>query len=67
MRIVLPFLPLSLAGLLFNTVLGACSGIVGRRLQQRRGAAGFQRGLLATVMAGLALRLLLIDRPTKGF
>ncbi|HJS03772.1 MAG TPA: LysE family translocator [Variovorax sp.] len=58
---------LSLAGLLFNTVLGACSGIVGRRLQQRRGAAGFQRGLLATVMAGLALRLLLIDRPTKGF
>ena len=58
---------LSLAGLLFNTVLGACSGMIGRWLQHRRGAAGFQRGLLAAVMAGLALRLLLIDRPTKGF
>ena len=58
---------LSLAGLLFNTVLGACSGMIGRWLQHRRGAAGFQRGLLATVMVGLALRLLLIDRPSKGF
>ena len=58
---------LSLAGLLFNTALGACSGMIGHRLQRRRGAAGFQRGLLATVMVGLALRLLLIDRPSKGF
>ena len=58
---------LSLAGLAFNTALGACSGMIGHRLQRRRGAAGFQRGLLATVMIGLALRLLLIDRPSKGF
>lgn len=58
---------LSLAGLVFNTALGACSGVIGRWLQRRRGAAGFQRGLLATVMVGLALRLLLIDRPSKGF
>jgi threonine/homoserine/homoserine lactone efflux protein len=58
---------LSLAGLLFNTVLGACSGMIGRWLQRRRGIAVFQRGLLATVMTGLALRLLLVDRPTKGF
>nr|AIA13576.1 LysE type translocator [uncultured bacterium] len=58
---------LSAAGLLFNTALGACSGMIGRWLQQRRGAARFQRGLLATVMVGLALRLLLIDRPSKGF
>src|SRR6478735_8932479 len=50
---------LSLAGLLFNTLLGACSGQVGRWLQ-KRGAAGFQRGLLAAMMAGLALRLLLL-------
>ncbi|VTU36120.1 LysE family translocator [Variovorax sp. RA8] len=58
---------LSLAGLGFNTALGACSGMIGRSLQRRRDAAGFQRGLLATVMICLALRLLLIDRPSKGF
>jgi threonine/homoserine/homoserine lactone efflux protein len=58
---------LSLAGLAFNTALGACSGMIGHWLQRRRGADGFQRGLLATVMVGLALRLLLIDRPSKGF
>ncbi|VTU40669.1 Leucine efflux protein [Variovorax sp. PBS-H4] len=57
---------LSLAGLLFNSALGACSGMIGRWLRRRRGAAGFQRGLLATVMIGLALRLLFIDRPSKG-
>ena len=56
---------LSLAGLVFNTMLGACSGQIGRWLQRRR-AAGFQRGLLATVMVALALRLLFIDRPSKG-
>jgi hypothetical protein len=32
-----------------------------------RSAAGFRRGLLATVMIALAVRLLLIDRPSKGF
>lgn len=58
---------LSLAGLVFNTAPGACSGMIGHSLQHRRGAAGFERGLLATVMIGLALRLLLIDRPSKGF
>jgi threonine/homoserine/homoserine lactone efflux protein len=58
---------LSLAGLVFNTALGACSGMIGYWLQRRRWAAGLQRGLLATVMVGLALRLLLIDRPSKGF
>jgi threonine/homoserine/homoserine lactone efflux protein len=58
---------LSLAGLVFNTALGACSGMIGHSLQRRHGAAGFQRGLLAAVMIGLALRLLLIDRPSKGF
>ena len=57
---------LSVMALVFNTVLGAFSGQIGRRLQARPGAAGFQRGLLAFVMAGLALRLLFLDRPSKG-
>jgi threonine/homoserine/homoserine lactone efflux protein len=47
-------------------VLGVFSGQIGRRLQARPGAAKFQRGFLAFVMAGLALRLLLLDRPSKG-
>ncbi|WP_411881669.1 LysE family translocator [Polaromonas sp. YR568] len=58
---------LSAMALMFNTVLGAFSGQIGRRLQARPGAAAFQRGLLAFVMAGLALRLLFLDRPSKGF
>jgi threonine/homoserine/homoserine lactone efflux protein len=57
---------LSAMALVFNTVLGAFSGQIGRRLQARPGAAKFQRGFLAFVMAGLALRLLLLDRPSKG-
>ena len=65
LQLVLLGITLSLAGLLFNTLLGACSGQVGRWLQ-KHGAAGFQRGLLAAMMAGLALRLLLLDRPSKG-
>ena len=54
---------LSMAALAFNTALGACSGQVGRWLQHRPGAARFQSGLLATVMLGLAVRLLFLDRP----
>ncbi|MDQ0572454.1 threonine/homoserine/homoserine lactone efflux protein [Variovorax paradoxus] len=55
---------LSVAALAFNTLLGACSGQVGRWLQRRPGAEKFQRGVLALVMAGLAIRLLLLDRPS---
>jgi threonine/homoserine/homoserine lactone efflux protein len=55
---------LSAAALAFNTLLGACSGQVGRWLQRRPGAEKFQRGLLALVMVGLAIRLLLLDRPS---
>jgi len=54
---------LSAAALAFNTLLGACSGQVGRWLQRRPGAEKLQRGLLALVMVGLAIRLLLLDRP----
>jgi threonine/homoserine/homoserine lactone efflux protein len=55
---------LSAAALAFNTLLGACSGQVGRWLQRRPAAEKFQRGLLALVMVGLAIRLLLLDRPS---
>lgn len=55
---------LSLAALGFNTLLGACSGQVGRWLQARPGAARWQGGLLAAVMLGLAVRLLFLDRPS---
>jgi threonine/homoserine/homoserine lactone efflux protein len=55
---------LSAAALAFNTLLGACSGQVGRWLQRRPGAERFQRSLLALVMVGLAIRLLLLDRPS---
>ncbi|MDM0012243.1 LysE family translocator [Variovorax sp. J22P168] len=54
---------LSAAALAFNTLLGACSGQVGRWLQGRPGAARLQSRLLAAVMLGLAVRLLLLDRP----
>ncbi|MFS2035827.1 LysE family translocator [Polaromonas sp. CT11-55] len=57
---------LSALALVFNTMLGAFSGQIGRRLQARPGAAKFQRGLLAFTMAGLALRLVFLDRPSKG-
>ncbi|MET3495533.1 LysE family translocator [Variovorax boronicumulans] len=54
---------LSAAALAFNTLLGACSGQAGRWLQRRPGAARLQSRLLALVMLGLAIRLLLLDRP----
>ncbi|QNK71047.1 LysE family translocator [Variovorax sp. PAMC26660] len=55
---------LSMAALAFNTLLGACSGQVGRWLERRPGAAKLQSRLLAVVMLGLAVRLLFLDRPT---
>ncbi|MFC5522917.1 LysE family translocator [Polaromonas jejuensis] len=57
---------LAAMALVFNTLLGAFSGEIGRRLQARPGAEKFQHGLLAFVMIGLALRLLFLDRPAKG-
>jgi threonine/homoserine/homoserine lactone efflux protein len=57
---------LSVAALAFNTLLGACSGQVGRWLQRRPGAEKFQRTLLALVMVGLAIRLLMLDRPAAA-
>lgn len=57
---------LSAAALVFNTLLGAFSGQIGRLLQARPGAEKFQRSVLALTMAGLALRLVFLDRPSKG-
>ena len=64
-QLVLLGVLLSLVGLLFHAVLGACGGQVGRWMQGRRGAARLPQRLLATMMAGLALRLLLLDRPVR--
>lgn len=54
---------LSASALAFNTLLGGCSGQVGRWLQGRPGAAKLQGRMLAAVMLGLAMRLLFLDRP----
>ena len=64
LQLVLLGVLLSLAALAFNTALGACSGQIGRWLQQRPGAARWQQRTLAVVMLALAARLLLLDRPT---
>ncbi len=57
---------LTAAALAFHTLLGAGAGQVGRWLQRRPGAEKIQRVLLACAMAGLALRLLLLDRPAAS-
>lgn len=54
---------LSSAALLFNTVLGAFSGQVGRFLHGSPRAAKFQSRFLAAVLVSLALRLILLERP----
>jgi threonine/homoserine/homoserine lactone efflux protein len=54
---------LSLVALLFNSALGSCSGQLGRLLQRHPRAACWQRWALAAVLLGLALRLLLLERP----
>jgi len=55
---------LSLAGLLFNLVLGAFSGQVGSFMQRHPRGARYQGWFLAAVLFALAARLLLLDRPT---
>ncbi len=57
---------LALAGLAFNTLLGSGGGRIGRWLQRRPGAGHVRHALLAGVMMGLALRLLLLDRPSTS-
>ncbi|AMM25183.1 LysE family translocator [Variovorax sp. PAMC 28711] len=56
---------LSAMSLVVNTALGAAAGQMARRLPQGTHATAVRRGLLATVMFGLAVRLLLLDRPLR--
>jgi threonine/homoserine/homoserine lactone efflux protein len=55
---------LSIAGVLFNTVLGAFSGQIGRFINRNPRAAKFQSRFLGGVLVSLAVRLILLDRPT---
>lgn len=55
---------LSVASVAFNTVLAAFSGQVGQFLQRSPRAARWQSWCLALVLATLAARLLLLERPS---
>ncbi len=54
---------LAIAGLAFNAAFGAFSGQVGKYLERHPRAARYQSWFLGSVLAALALRLLLLDRP----
>jgi threonine/homoserine/homoserine lactone efflux protein len=54
---------LAVAGLAFNMVFGAFSGQVGKFIERNPHAARYQSRFLGSVLAALALRLLLLDRP----
>ena len=56
-------LVLSLASVLFNTLLGAFSGQLGRLLQRHPHAALFQKWLLSSILAALAEKMFLTERP----
>lgn len=55
---------LSVVGLLFNIVLAHGSGVLGRKLATAPQFARWQGRVLALVLLGLALRLLLLQRPS---
>jgi threonine/homoserine/homoserine lactone efflux protein len=54
---------LTIAGVLFNILLGAFSGQVGTFLQRNPNAAKYQGWFLGVVLLALAVRLLLLERP----
>ncbi len=56
---------LSVVALVYNTLLGMFSGRVGAALQRNPRVAKIQGWFLGAVLAGLALRLLLLDRPVR--
>ena len=56
---------LSAVALVYNTLLGVFSGRIGAALQRNPRVAKIQGWLLGCVLAGLALRLLLLDRPAR--
>ena len=55
---------LSGAALLFNSLLGICSGQVGAMLSRSGAALRYQSWFLAALLVGLAMRLLLLERPS---
>lgn len=56
-------LVLSAASVVFNATLGAFSGQLGRLTQRNPRAATFQKWLLSGVLAALAVRMFLTERP----
>jgi threonine/homoserine/homoserine lactone efflux protein len=54
---------LTIAGVLFNILLGAFSGQVGIFLQRNPNAARYQGWFLGVVLFALAVRLVLLERP----
>jgi threonine/homoserine/homoserine lactone efflux protein len=54
---------LTIAGVLFNILLGAFSGQVGSFLQCNPNAAKYQGWFLGAVLFALAVRLVLLERP----
>lgn len=56
---------LSAVALIYNTLLGLFSGRIGALLQRSPRVAKVQAWFLACVLAGLALRLLWLDRPLR--
>jgi threonine/homoserine/homoserine lactone efflux protein len=66
LQIVLLGLVLSALGLVFHTLLGLFSGRVNQLLKGDSRAALAQRWVLGGVLAALALRLLLLERPAHS-
>ena len=54
---------MAVVSLAFNTSLGSAAGLVARRMAAGEGSARLRQRLLASVMFGLALRLLVMTRP----
>ena len=54
---------LSVASVVFNAALGAFSGQLGSLVQRHPRAASFQKWLMASVLAALAVRMFLTERP----
>lgn len=62
-QLLLLGLVLSVIALVFHVVLGACGGVLSRWFSSKGRLARLQPRLLASVLALLALRLMLMQRP----
>ena len=63
LQLVILGLLLSVASVVFNTTLGAFSGQLGTLVQRKPRVARFQKWLLGGVLAVLAVRMFLTERP----